>query len=245
MRAAARKSTPLTQDWADDAVAHLNEKLLVLDLIDCKIVWRSKALERDAVDGERLAKELLRLHEAGAGERRAPLRLEHGCYDAWFAPDGGEPPRHAYVRLEDATQSREALSRRLAEREQLLSTSREIAVAEITATLAHELNQPLGSIVNLLRGLQARAGAGRLGGEVLSGALEKAIGQALYASQVIARIRSFAAERQPKVGAVPLAQLVRNTLALLDWEIRRDGVVTERELKNSRDDETELIGLRN
>ena len=48
------------------------------------------------------------------------------------------------------------MQRQLDDREQLLFTSRVISVGEMATTLAHELNQPIGAIANLLRGLRSR-----------------------------------------------------------------------------------------
>ena len=50
----------------------------------------------------------------------------------------------------------QALRRHLEDRERLLFTSRSLAVGEMASTLAHELNQPIGTVANVLRGLRSR-----------------------------------------------------------------------------------------
>jgi two-component system sensor kinase FixL len=90
--------------------------------------------------------------------------------------------------------------------------------------IAHELNQPIGSIANIVRGLKARLSRGALTPEDGVEALDKAADQALYAAGVIQRMRSFVDQRQPRVEPLDLPRLARATLDLLDWEIARDGV---------------------
>ena len=54
------------------------------------------------------------------------------------------------------------LRRYVADREKLFSVSRTVSVSEMATTLAHELNQPIGTIANILQGVHvliAREGA--------------------------------------------------------------------------------------
>ena len=119
----------------------------------------------------------------------------------------------------------EATQGRLAEAQaQLVSMTRISALDEMGAAIAHELNQPIGSIANILRGLKARLQRGALTLETGAEALDRATEQALYASGVIQRVRTFVDQRQPQVQRLDLARLACNTLDLLDWEITRDRV---------------------
>ena len=60
------------------------------------------------------------------------------------------------LRLIDRRAQSRALQRQLSDRESLLFTSRVLSVGEMATTLAHELNQPIASAANLLRGLKSR-----------------------------------------------------------------------------------------
>jgi two-component system sensor histidine kinase DctS len=128
------------------------------------------------------------------------------------------------MRLSDRREQGRAVQRQLDDREQLLFTSRVISVGEMAATLAHELNQPIGATANLLRGLRARLSrrAVRLAGEEAA-ALDRAIEQVMFASRVIARIREFTHSHQPRHTRVDLAWLLRASASLLDWDVRRTG----------------------
>ncbi len=124
----------------------------------------------------------------------------------------------------------QAARRHLEDREKLLFTSRALAVGEMASTLAHELNQPIGTVANVLRGMRARlergtAASGKdAGNDNLLAGVQLALEQALFASRIIARIREYTHSRQPRREALALDRVVRESVALLDWELQRDGV---------------------
>ena len=122
-----------------------------------------------------------------------------------------------------------ATRRHLEDRERLLFTSRSVAVGEMATTLAHELNQPLGAVTNVLRGLKARIAAtiaqpqpGAL--PMLEQGVQLALDQVQYAARIIGRIRDYTQSRQPRRERVDLHALLHNSLTLLDWDLGRHGV---------------------
>jgi two-component system sensor kinase FixL len=120
----------------------------------------------------------------------------------------------------------QAWRRHLEDREQLLFTSRALTAAEIASTLGHELNQPIGTVVNLLRGIRKRLS--QLDDSTMKPidhGLQMALDQAIFASRIITRLRDYAQARQPRLEQVSLAEVVHESLALLDWEVQRDGVL--------------------
>jgi signal transduction histidine kinase len=130
-----------------------------------------------------------------------------------------------------------ALRRHLEDRERLLFTSRTLSVTEMASTLAHELNQPIGTVANVLRGLKMRLEAvkdaslpqGKCGpdassADALIAGVQFALEQALFASRIISRIREYTHVRQPRKEALDLIEVVRESLSLLDWEIQRYNV---------------------
>jgi len=160
----------------------------------------------------------------GAAERGETAPLVLGGQAALEARPGRGPDGRLYLKLSNAAERQQAEARRLADRERLLLTSRVMSVGEMATMIAHELNQPIGSIANIVRGLKARLSRGALTAEDGVEALDKAADQALYASGVIQRMRSFVEQRQPQVEPLDLPRLARATLDLLDWEIARDRV---------------------
>ena len=112
------------------------------------------------------------------------------------------------------------LIRYVADREKLFSVSRSVSVTEMGATLAHELNQPIGTVANILQcvhTLLQREG-------VLSSEIEKTLARAddqvRYMSKIIARIRSFTDAHAPQPTSLDLYTVLARTIDLLDWVLR-------------------------
>jgi two-component system sensor kinase FixL len=129
-----------------------------------------------------------------------------------------------HLRLSDLWADGESASRHLSDREQLLFVSRSMSVGEMASTLAHELNQPIGSITNLFRGMALRLERGTLDAGTLRPAIAQGLEQATYAAGILARVREYVEPRQPRREAIDLPSLVGTAIALLDWELRRDGI---------------------
>ncbi len=144
-------------------------------------------------------------------------------FDATVAPIG---ENRVVFRVEDIAERERITQRHLEDRERLLFTSRAISVSEMATTLAHEINQPIGAISNLLRGIGMRLRRGGGDSEEILAALDRAIDQAQFASRIIARIRDYTHSFQPQRTGIDLVRLVRASMALLDWEIQREGIVT-------------------
>jgi signal transduction histidine kinase len=163
------------------------------------------------------------------GALGAPLGARGRCgvsgeYTAQrVALDGG----HVLLRLVDERERLHHLQRQLDDREGLLFTSRSLTVSEMGSVLAHELNQPIGATVNLLRGLKLRLARRHPDDTDELAALDKAVQQVTYASQIIGRVREYTQSRQPKTEPLDLAALVHQSLALLDWDLQREAVRLE------------------
>ncbi len=229
-------TTAVLHDPILDALEALCVRVATAEAATGRIVWRSGGFAAALPNVETLAEPsdaVSGLAEAFADARLAAgpisalitVRGRKAVFDARLAPS---PDRaHVHVELRDAAERRADERRRLEDREKLLLTSRVLSVGEMASMLAHELNQPIGSVVNLLRGLKAKLARGALDAEGGAAAIDRGIDQALYASGVIARIRTFVDQRQPQVAPLDLATLARDTLALLDWEIQRDLITAE------------------
>ncbi len=129
------------------------------------------------------------------------------------------------LRVEDIAERERVTQRHLEDRERLLFTSRAISVSEMATTLAHEINQPIGAISNLLRGIGMRLRRGGADNNEILTALDRAIDQARFAARIIARIRDYTHSLQPQRTRIDLVGLVRASMVLLDWEIQREGIV--------------------
>jgi PAS domain S-box-containing protein len=97
-------------------------------------------------------------------------------------------------------------------------------VESLAAQLAHEINQPLGAIVNFANGLvrRLRSGAGDAEGLLRVG--EEISQQALRAAEVVRRLRDFVRKaEQPRIPC-QLAPVVQDATRLLDADLRRRAV---------------------
>ncbi|MEL7453173.1 MAG: sensor histidine kinase, partial [Pseudomonadota bacterium] len=117
-----------------------------------------------------------------------------------------------------------ARQRHLADREALLFTSRSLSIGEMATTIAHELNQPLGSVANLLNLLASRLKTGHLDVEETAPVIDRLLTQIGYASGIISRMREYVDDRPVQKRQLDLRQVVGRAVDLLDWECRRDGI---------------------
>lgn len=165
------------------------------------------------------------LHGLGSA-LAAPLgaRTRCGVSGEYVAQRVALDARHVLLRLVDERDRLHLLQRQLDDREGLLFTSRSLTVSEMGSVLAHELNQPIGATANLLRGLKLRLARRHPDSTDELAALDKAVQQVSYASQIIGRVREYTQSRQPKTEALDLVDLVHQSLALLDWDLQRESV---------------------
>ena len=160
------------------------------------------------------------------------LQADASAQGVATAPDGrplrvqSAPGRDGrlYLRLSDLWADGESAARHLSDRERLLFVSRSMSVGEMASILAHELNQPIGSLANRLRGVALRLDSGTGDAAILRPAIAQGIEQAMYAAGILARVREYVEPRQPRREVIALPALVAAAIALLDWEVRRDGI---------------------
>jgi len=127
------------------------------------------------------------------------------------------------VRLQVATdiseaKRAEALAR--AQQEQLERTARLLAVGEMAATLAHELNQPLGAVANYTSAAVRLLQSGSPDTAQVLSLMEKCGAQALRAGDVVHRIREFVRKRPPVRLPERADALIADALAAAEGELQ-------------------------
>jgi hypothetical protein len=184
--------------------------------------------EKTSAEGARLA------------EGRKTLRFENrlkrksGSYRwvSWTAvPDRGQ----FYAVGRDVTELKQAEESLRALRGELARTSRQTTMGAMTASIAHELNQPLAAIVtNGNVGLRWLARAEPDLGEV-RGALQRIVDDGLRSGDVIGSIRAmFGKDRREKTAVKP-DDVIREVLALAHPELESHQVVLRTELNAAPD----------
>src|SRR4030095_7591976 len=115
-------------------------------------------------------------------------------------------------------------------RTELARVSRVMTMGELTASIAHEVNQPLGAFVQ-----NAAACARWLAAEPpeiakTRRALDSIAGDGRRASEVIGRIRALVNRQAPRKVALDVNQKVRDMVALTEQELRRQDIVLKLDL---------------
>ncbi len=136
-------------------------------------------------------------------------------------------------------QSRDELELRVEERTEALQkaqtelahVTRVMTLGELTASIAHEVNQPLAAIVT-----NGNATLRWLGGAMPNlsearQAVERIIKDSYRASEVISRIRTLVKKAPPRNDRVDLNEVIIEVFALAQSEARRNRVHLKRQLK--------------
>jgi PAS domain S-box-containing protein len=131
------------------------------------------------------------------------------------------------VVLQDVTLQKKAQRSDLEHRESLAHVLRLGTMGEMAGGVAHELNQPLASIVNYLEGSLLLLRKGRLEPEALADVLQRAAHQAHLAGGIIARMRQFIRKKQPQFTPVGPKRLVTESIAFIEPHARQLGVKLE------------------
>jgi len=119
------------------------------------------------------------------------------------------------------------LQQYLAEREALFSHSRNISVGEMATALAHEINQPIGAVGNLLQGIDIRLKGENIDVEQIRSSINSAIEQNHFAARIITRIRDFTHARQPQFTTLHVNTLLSDSVRLLDWVFSMNKVTVD------------------
>jgi PAS domain S-box-containing protein len=126
--------------------------------------------------------------------------------------------------LVDCTEQKLAEATLRATQSELERVSRLTTLGELTASIAHEVNQPLAAIIT--HGGAARRWLGRSFPNV--GEATRAIGRIIQnarrASEVIARIRALARKADNQRELLDLNEIIREILTLTDGELRENSV---------------------
>ena len=139
--------------------------------------------------------------------------------------------RHANAELEESIRQREKVQQAHIETQaELAHLSRFLTMGELTASIAHEVNQPLTAVVTFgnacLEWLAAEPpniAEARL-------AAERIVADGTRAGAVLSRIRSAFQKRPPSKSWFPLNDAISELLALIQHEAARNGVALRTQL---------------
>jgi two-component system sensor kinase FixL len=136
-------------------------------------------------------------------------------------------PHQILGTAQDISERRQADERMRAHEAQLAHVLRVSSLGEMATGLAHELNQPLASIVGYAKGCARRLRTGKAAPESFLDVMEQIAGEALRAGEIIRRLRTLVRKEEPLRESVEPNELVRGVARLLEPEARRLGVRIE------------------
>lgn len=114
---------------------------------------------------------------------------------------------------------------RVRQRQIDLSNSLRVStVGELATGLAHELNQPLSSISNVVEACARYVRAGTIDPVKLLELLSSIASESMRAAGIVAHLRSFVNKGEPKLEEIDLVEIVRHVPHLLLLELQRSQV---------------------
>jgi PAS domain S-box-containing protein len=115
-------------------------------------------------------------------------------------------------------------------RTELAHVSRVMTLGELTASIAHEVNQPLAAIVTNSNACLRWLGGAQPNLVEARQAVERIIKDGYRASEVIARVRTLVKKAPPRNDLVNLDEVIIEVVAIAQSEARRSHVFLKREL---------------
>jgi signal transduction histidine kinase len=130
----------------------------------------------------------------------------------------------------DVTASRRAEEQLTLAREELAHVTRVTTVGELTAAIAHEINQPLTGLVTSGHACLRWLGAEPPNLDAARRAVERMINDGTRAADVISRIRAMIRKAPPRRDALDINDTVREVITLIGREVQRNGITLRTEL---------------
>lgn len=116
---------------------------------------------------------------------------------------------------------------------ELARFSHSVLASEMASTLLHELNQPLGAITNYCAAVQRMLHAGAEHSPLFAEAVAQAARQAQRAAAITHRLRALLHVGRSQPTAIHLNDLIKEIVALVEWEAQENRLVIETQLQSS------------
>lgn len=156
--------------------------------------------------------------------------VRYGSLHASTIHDQQARPIRLVIQMVDRTEQIAAERAALEIQERLAHVDRLSLLGEMTAGIAHEVNQPLGAIANYSQALLSFIDQGRFDPARHREVVEKIAGQALRAGEIIRRLRALARRREHGRASVDLNHVICEVLRLAEIEARLQSVRIELDL---------------
>ena len=157
--------------------------------------------------------------ETGAGERR-PVAVS-------FSTLSTAKERLLIFIVRDLSARRRFEAEREQMRQQLYQTAKLASLGELSAGVAHEINNPLNGVINFAQLLKDE-GAPRTDFE--SNLIDGIIEEGERIARIVRGLLTFARHDELEVGRVSLAEAVNSSLALFGRQFEKDGIRVETDI---------------
>jgi PAS domain S-box-containing protein len=156
--------------------------------------------------------------------------LVWGSLTVYIVRDLQGEPMFGIGMVEDITERKRAEDALRRTQAALAHVTRVTTIGELTASIAHEVNQPLAAVVtNAQASLRWLAGEKPELGEARA-AVERIVRDGNRASEVIRRIRAFATRAEPKKGPLDINEVIHEVVGLVQGEAHRHEVALRADL---------------
>lgn len=125
---------------------------------------------------------------------------------------------------EDITENKKSEELRRQQEEERARLSRYISVGELGTSLAHEINQPLTSIMCYANGGLNRIRSGKLTQKDTEEVFERLSNEAQRAGQIINKLRDFVNRKEIKYSTVDMHDLLQETIQLVENKIKTNDI---------------------
>jgi len=179
---------------------------------------------REALDRGEAFENEARVRRAADGEYRwflirgLPMRDERGNIVKWYG---------TMTDVEDGKRAEEALRKAHAD---LAHVTRVVAMGELTASIAHEVNQPLSGVVINANACLRWLASSEPNLKEAREALQRIIRDGKRAGDVIVRIRALSRKGETKKERLDMNEAIEEVLALAQGQLRRDRVALRTKL---------------
>lgn len=148
-----------------------------------------------------------------------------------LVPGTKNMPQFLMALSEDITERKQAEETLRKTQAELAHVARVASLGEMTASIAHEVNQPLAAVVNSASACLSWLDAQKP--EEARRSAARASAESHRASEIISRIRALAKKAPPQKDRVDVNEMIDEVVALARGEILRSGVALETQLSET------------